>query len=201
MKQISEKFKLANLNKKRCTKCNEIKNLDQFWKSKQGFLNRSSRCNVCSQNYDKKFYLNRRNRDKKEESKIYRKNYILKNKDWWKLYEREYRNKRRKTDLFFRIKGNLSTRLSGIIKGNKDYSTLELIGCSRNKFLKYVESKFKPGMTWENYGLKGWHIDHIIPISNFNLIEKEEIKKACHYTNLQPLWWYENLEKSNKYEK
>jgi hypothetical protein len=48
-------------------------------------------------------------------------------------------------------------------------------------------------MTWENYGLHGWHIDHMIPLVSGNT--EEEIFQLCHFTNLQPLWWYENLEK------
>ena len=53
-------------------------------------------------------------------------------------------------------------------------------------------------MAWENYGLKGWHVDHIIPISFYDLTNEDEVKKACHYSNLQPLWWQDNLEKGNK---
>lgn len=53
-------------------------------------------------------------------------------------------------------------------------------------------------MTWDNWNFKGWHIDHIIPCSSFNLNNLEEQKKCFHYTNLQPLWWWENLSKSNK---
>jgi len=51
-------------------------------------------------------------------------------------------------------------------------------------------------MSWKNYGRKGWEIDHIIPLSSATT--KEELIKLCHYTNLQPLWWWENLEKGNK---
>lgn len=51
-------------------------------------------------------------------------------------------------------------------------------------------------MNWDNRGLYGWHIDHIIPLSSAKT--EEEVYKLCHYTNLQPLWAKENLSKGNK---
>ena len=54
-------------------------------------------------------------------------------------------------------------------------------------------------MTWNNHGLYGWHIDHIKPVSKFNLLDLEEQRRAFHYTNLQPLWALDNIRKSNKY--
>jgi hypothetical protein len=44
----------------------------------------------------------------------------------------------------------------------------------------------------------GWHIDHIKPLSKFNLQDRNEFLKANHYTNLQPLWAEENISKGNK---
>ena len=52
----------------------------------------------------------------------------------------------------------------------------------------------------ENYGLKGWHIDHIKPVSKYNLMEEKELRECWNYKNLQPLWWYDNIRKFNKYE-
>ena len=48
----------------------------------------------------------------------------------------------------------------------------------------------------QSNGLDGWHVDHIKPLHEFNLDDEEEFEKASHYTNLQPLWWWQNLEKN-----
>ena len=53
-------------------------------------------------------------------------------------------------------------------------------------------------MTWKNWGVKGWHLDHIIPCASFDLSLPEEQKKCFHYTNLQPLWAEDNLSKGSK---
>jgi hypothetical protein len=73
---------------------------------------------------------------------------------------------------------------------------MELTGCSINFLKKYIEHQFEDGMTWENHGI--WHIDHIYPISKFNLLEEDQQRKCFHYKNLQPLWKPENLEKGSK---
>jgi 5-methylcytosine-specific restriction endonuclease McrA len=73
-------------------------------------------------------------------------------------------------------------------------------GCSYDEFKIHIESQFTDDMSWDNYGLKGWHIDHIKPLSGFNLDSQCELKKAWHYTNLQPLWAEDNLKKGSKYD-
>jgi hypothetical protein len=78
------------------------------------------------------------------------------------------------------------------------YSALTLVGCSLEELQSHLENKFLPGMSWENHGKKGWHIDHIRPLSSFDLTKEEDQKSALHYTNLQPLWWKDNLIKGNK---
>jgi hypothetical protein len=80
----------------------------------------------------------------------------------------------------------------------KTKKTLELLGCSWQEARDHIQSQFKEGMTWENHGFYGWHIDHIIPCSSFDLTDLEQQKKCFHYTNLQPLWWKDNISKGSK---
>ena len=85
--------------------------------------------------------------------------------------------------------------LNGIAKSKK---TLNLLGCSLAEFRSYIEAKFEMGMTWNNYHYGGWHIDHIMPCSSFDLTVSEEQARCFHYTNLQPLWKCDNQRKGAK---
>jgi|SRR6185369_1741015 len=75
---------------------------------------------------------------------------------------------------------------------------LRVCGCSLSDLRKHLESLFKPGMTWENRGFHGWHIDHIKPLAKFDLNNPDCQKRVFHYTNLQPLWKDENFAKRDK---
>jgi len=93
----------------------------------------------------------------------------------------------------------LRARLAQAIKNfNKAGSAIRDLGCSIEFLKTYLESKFQPGMTWENHTKYGWHIDHIVPLITFDLTDREQFLKACHYTNLQPLWAKDNLKKGRK---
>jgi len=110
----------------------------------------------------------------------------------------EKRKIRLNNDINFRLADTLRSRLKHALKGNfKSGSAVGDLGCSIEQLKKHIESKFKTGMTWDNWTRNGWHIDHIIPLSRFNLSNKEELLKACHYTNLQPLWAKDNLSKGS----
>jgi hypothetical protein len=90
--------------------------------------------------------------------------------------------------------------MRAVLKGNnKSQHSIELIGCSSKELESYLENQFTEGMTWENYGYYGWHIDHIKPCSSFDLTDPEQQKLCFHYSNLQPLWAKDNIKKSNKY--
>lgn len=73
----------------------------------------------------------------------------------------------------------------------------ELLGCDLDYFQEHIEKLFTPGMTWGNWG--EWHLDHIKPLVYFSLDFRPELLAACNYTNLQPLWAYDNCSKGGRY--
>lgn len=132
------------------------------------------------------------NRDKKLEQ---RRLYIEANKDRIRETERKSYN----SSAQVRIAKTIRVRINEALKLNcKSASTEELLGIDFPSFRQYLESLFESGMSWDNYSYYGWHIDHIIPLSSFDLTNPEEQKQAFHYTNTQPLWRSENQRKSAK---
>lgn len=101
--------------------------------------------------------------------------------------------KRRKVDPSYRLRNILATALSCIVSGRRKKSK-HTFGCDVDTLRKEIESKFKNGMTWDNYG--DWEIDHIIPVKNFNCLDKNYYSECWNYKNFQPLWKRENREKS-----
>lgn len=107
---------------------------------------------------------------------------------------REYRK-----DPMFRIAHGLRNSMNRLISSDKKSAkTIELLGCSWEDFKIYIEKQFSPGMTWENYGKKGWWIDHIKPLLAFdNLEDPAQQRECCHFTNLKPMWGNDNVSKSS----
>ena len=184
-----------------CTKCNQIKDLDKFSPDSRRKSGYQSRCKLCrnesnrNNKQKRNEYLEEyRNRPQVRKELViyqaeYRKNIPLEKK-------REYRKRYCEKNPMVRIRSALRRRLRNAIKGNyKAGSAVRDLGCSMEFFKEYFESKFQQGMNWSNHG--EWHIDHIIPLSLFDLSDRNQFLKACHYTNLQPLWALDNIRKSD----
>jgi len=128
-----------------------------------------------------------------------------KNDEEYRSKHNDYINKlhaeKRKTDINFKLKQNVSRRIREVLTNFsliKSERTIEYVGCNLQDLRVHLESTFKEGMTWENYG--EWHIDHIIPCSSWNLADKKELKMCFHYSNLQALWASENIHKKDNYK-
>jgi len=148
-----------------CTKCKQSKTNEQFYKDKSSTNGLTCWCKECYNVYNKK-------RQPQVSQKI---------------------REKRQNNPIFRLEGNLRARLQkGVERKSKSKGTITLLGCTGEECMEYLESLFWPGMTRENMGKGGGHIDHIIPVEKFDLSKEEEQKRCFHYTNLQPLWEDDN---------
>ena len=158
--------------KKKCSQCGETKILNKFSINKDGKYGYHSVCKFCKNN----------SKRIKEMHKIYVKN-------------------RSKEDPRFRLNRNIGILIWQSIKQNKGDSYWEnLIGYTLRELITHLEKQFKTGMSWNNYGRRGWTIDHKKPISsfNFNSCSDPEFKQCWSLENLQPLWASENISKGTK---
>jgi hypothetical protein len=113
--------------------------------------------------------------------------------------KQEYRRRYRATRPEFRIACSLRSRIQVALKralANKSNNSITLLGCSAGFYRNYLETLFQPGMSWENYG--DWHIDHILPLTSFDLTDKAQQLVAFNFKNTQPLWAFDNLSKGAK---
>ena len=208
-----------------CSKCEEEKEISKFYKSTSNIDGYQNICMFCHNFRSKLYYLKHKQKIqidkqiyykenknkiliyrneyvkiKKKEIANYHKNYYLKHKKDLKKYKYEYKKKKLKNNISFKIETNLRRRISSaLFEHRKSKPTMKLLGCSIDFLKHYLESQFTEGMSWEKYGLHGWHIDHIKPCALFDLSKPEEQQKCFCYTNLQPLWAIDNLRKGKKY--
>lgn len=101
---------------------------------------------------------------------------------------------RRQTDVVWKIHKSVSETIRRtLIRGYsvKTKRTTEYLGCTIPTLRAHLESQWEPWMNWNNRGMKGWHIDHIIPFKFFQ-DNNIDLRWCWHYTNLQPLRGVEN---------
>jgi hypothetical protein len=189
---------------KHCVKCNIFKTPSDFYKQSNTKDGLNSWCKACSREATKRNYY-----ADPEKTKLLTAIKNIKCKDRYRVWYRryvstpEYKTKRTEklmerynTDVGFKLRMVLRSRVRMALfktSSRKSYKTEELIGCDVESLKLYLERQFNGGMSWDNH--REWHIDHIIPCASFDLTDPEQQKQCFHYTNLQPLWAFDNLSK------
>ena len=190
---------------KPCTKCREIKSLSAFWVDCRSGRPQSW-CKPCTNHYASQWH-------KSHPASVLTavKKYRVAHPDRHKAARAKTSKKRRlngKSREYERrwMAGNLMARLSKRLRNRtrqaftrrkwwKASRSESLLGCNFDIAKQWLESKFVEGMSWGNMG--EWHIDHIKPLASAKTLE--ELIMLCHYTNLQPLWKYDNWSKGARY--
>lgn len=204
---------------KKCNKCSEEKPLNLFSKDKHKGDGLCTVCKDCRKSYRKLYYAERAEDAKKASKQWYtenteqalqsRKYYREKNlfhlkakrkQKYWqdtqsaKEYNKDYMRERAQKDPVFRLQARCRKRLWAALREGgytKKSRSFDMIGCSLDYLVAYLEAQFHDGMTWENYGQ--WHVDHIVPLASAK--SEDEVISLFHYSNLQPLWAADNIAK------
>ncbi len=214
-----------------CIPCNKAKGKAHYERNREKYIEMSKRYVVshkeqhnansktwCENNPDRrkeivnKYYLSHKEaikhktvkwfKENTEKAREIRKREHEKNKERYQAYSLKYTSMRYKSDPTYRINHNMARAINSSLKKNKDgRKWSDLLGYDVSDLQIHLEKKFVDGMTWENYG-KVWHVDHIIPISVFNISSYNDydFKRCWSLKNLQPMFAEDNFKKHNKLE-
>lgn len=212
--------------KKPCSKCKRCLPLEEFCRKAKGEFGRTPRCRACLSETNKASYQRRREkvlayalspevvaRAAARRKERYRTDPVYRERQKARDQKRRQTPRHKATrrlrskrmwaeNAQWRVRSTLHKAIRRALKGvgKKSARLHEIAGCDLPAFMRHMEGLFKPGMTWDNHGVGHgcWHIDHVRPVSSFDLSDPEQVKVCFHWSNMQPLWMEENLEKRDK---
>lgn len=172
-----------------CSRCKDSKLESDFYAKPKLARGYTYQCRACRSSYYRK------RRFGPSRPKILAKERTR--QPYYTRYARELRARDSNAKLLGQLRGRIGMAMRKQTQ-KKANGTTALIGCSIQELRAHLESQFKPGMSWENHGRRGWHIDHKRPCAAFNLSDPAQQRECFHFSNLQPLWALENKSKGAK---
>ena len=161
--------------------------------------------NYVKKNKNKIYEKNRIWRlNNKEKIKISNKKYCEENKEAIRVRKRIYTIKKYQTDSKFKLDSNFSHQIREALVGKKAGRKWEsLVDYSLDDLYSHIEKQFTDEMSWNNYGINGWVIDHIKPRCSFNYLtaDDHQFKECWSLNNLRPLMYLENAKKASEDKK
>lgn len=89
---------------------------------------------------------------------------------------------------------------SALVKDYRSPTIERVLGYAIADLRKHIERQFTQGMSWDAYRAGRIHIDHIHPISSFDMSDDEQFKACWELSNLRPMWAQDNLKKRARVE-
>lgn len=180
MTRRAENRILQKEDKRRCLVCDEVKYLSEFSVERRNLSGRGARCTVCERIRSSALQRTPRQRVKAQQ----RERHLV------------------KVDPTFAVTKRVRRAIRHLIGTSKFRGSTRYLPYSAEELKKHLESKFLPGMSWDNQ--QEWHIDHIKPLAAFNRTElanptSKTFQEAWALANLQPLWQSDNCSKGAKY--
>lgn len=177
-----------------CSSCNEDKTLEHFgtYKGRNGAIKVRAECKACRVVREGK-----RNKDNPERHSKYNAKWKANNKEHVKEYAKNRMCYKRLVDCNFKLKTDLVSHIRHLIYG--DRKTLSCLQCSREQLKVWFEYQFDENLSWVKYD--EWQVDHVIPLSFFDLTNEMEYMLACNWSNMRPVKADVNQAKSDSIDK
>jgi hypothetical protein len=185
-----------------CISCRKEQILSAFLVDVSQREGRSWTCKICDKSRGSAYTFNKSIKAERVRKKLDTREYRKTHRDQIRIANNLYVKQRHKSNVQFKLANNLRGSLRSAIKrGSKIGSAVGDLGCSIQHLKLHLELFWDEGMSWENYGCQEgqWSIDHIKPLSIFDLSDRAQLLEAVNYRNLQPMWHTANRLKSNKY--
>jgi len=176
-----------------CSKCNTAKSISMFgqYKCREKVKTRGI-CNECRVKIE-----GERSRADRSKPNMRNRQYKQVHKEKVRVAEAERVKHKRNNDIQFKLCSNVSGRTRTVLIMKDKQREVELIGCSSTQLKKWVEFQFDDKMNWDNYATY-WNIDHVIPLTAFDMQYRSQQLLACNWTNIRPVEVLTNKLKSNK---
>ena len=209
---------------KKCSKCGEVKSLEEFYNNRTTKDNKSTYCKIClgpskeqkekrrKHRQENKELFRQKEREYNQKNKHVRQKHRQENKESIAKYAKEhYQNNKKnhriladkwykeniKTNPLYKLKVSIRSNIRTSLKNygySKNTKTFNILKCEFNFFIEFLNGIASNGYT---FGIGNLHLDHVIPISLAQT--EDEILLLCHYSNYQLLTAEENMAKSNRY--
>jgi hypothetical protein len=192
---------------KRCSKCKTTQASNNFDKNRQNRDGLHGWCKGCCKASRERMkerlteYQREYRAKHKEELAQYRRNNAARMKEYNKAHlseQKEWIKKKRESDPSFRLACRLRGSLwSALTRSQcpKRARILDLLGTDMGMFRQWLEFQFEPWMSWDNSN--EWHIDHVLPVSRFNLADESQQRVCFHWSNMRPMCAKANNAKKN----
>lgn len=179
---------------KQCSKCEQHKDLSNFGvytDARNGKAKTRGVCNQCRVRVE----VDRARGQRPQRNESNRK-WKSNNKDKIRDYERERVRTKRVEDIQYKLCSDVCGRTRTMLKTTQSNKHNNLVGCTPATLKKWLQFQFSKCMNWDNYG-EYWEIDHVVPLSIFNMVHKSQQVLACNWTNMRPIQVEVNKLKSN----
>jgi len=173
-KDLVENLVIDQTGSKTCSECKIDKPMTEFYvHSAKGIVR--AECKDCAT--------------------VNRKGHYQKNRTRVIAQTTAYKTQKIKDNPTFCLEQRIRYKTYTALSGKPGAKPVKYLDCTPEFFREWIISQFDDTMNMGNYG-KAWHIDHVKPVSSYDLTNDTQLNECFNWKNCRPLASAKNLAKS-----